>query len=277
MLTALVVVHWNENKLPEQRAELYKSIIGWLLRSREQKQGRLNAKLCQKLLQLLSLAMFIHPRGRQRQIDLNWAARAIQAKFEKTSDQTAQELAEQFLREEMMDSGVIVERNRRLEFWHLSFQEYLAGVEIGGLEDADRINLLYQNDRLYQVEWREVMLLLAGVLFDQSEAKMNHLVNAIIDREENLSLPNELPRLSRAVGLLGGMVRDLSVFHYQPANPSYPQILNSVMGIFQQETFRKVPVRIRIEAADALGKVGDPRLEDDPMIEIPGGIFWMGA
>jgi len=40
MLTALAVVHWNERRLPEQRAELYNSIITWLARSREQRQGR---------------------------------------------------------------------------------------------------------------------------------------------------------------------------------------------------------------------------------------------
>ncbi len=36
MLTALAVVHWNERRLPEQRAELYESILMWLSRSREE-------------------------------------------------------------------------------------------------------------------------------------------------------------------------------------------------------------------------------------------------
>jgi hypothetical protein len=35
MLTALAVVHWNEKRLPEQRAELDESILGRLARSRE--------------------------------------------------------------------------------------------------------------------------------------------------------------------------------------------------------------------------------------------------
>jgi hypothetical protein len=30
MLTALAVVHWNEHRLPEQRADLYDSILRWL-------------------------------------------------------------------------------------------------------------------------------------------------------------------------------------------------------------------------------------------------------
>ncbi len=40
MLTALAVVHWNERRLPEQRADLYESILNWLARSREQRSGR---------------------------------------------------------------------------------------------------------------------------------------------------------------------------------------------------------------------------------------------
>lgn len=39
MLTALAVVHWNERRLPEQRADLYESIVTWLARSREQRHG----------------------------------------------------------------------------------------------------------------------------------------------------------------------------------------------------------------------------------------------
>ncbi len=39
MLTAVVVLHWDGLRLPEQRAELYESIIHWLSRSREVRLG----------------------------------------------------------------------------------------------------------------------------------------------------------------------------------------------------------------------------------------------
>jgi len=74
-------------------------------------------------------------------------------------------------------------------------------------------------------------------------------------------------------------VRDLSPFDFKPSNPAYPRIVKGVMGIFDRETFRGIPVQVRIEAADALGSVGDPRLEDESnlWVSIPGGSFWMGA
>ncbi|MBN1348712.1 NACHT domain-containing protein, partial [candidate division KSB1 bacterium] len=67
MLTALAVVHWNENRLPEQRSELYESILTWLFRARA-REGRLKADRCRKLLQKLAFAMFTHADGRQRQV-----------------------------------------------------------------------------------------------------------------------------------------------------------------------------------------------------------------
>ena len=70
MLTALTVVHWNEQRLPEQRVELYESIITWLLPSRSQRTGKLKADRCRKLLQKLALEIFTYPDGRQRQVGL---------------------------------------------------------------------------------------------------------------------------------------------------------------------------------------------------------------
>jgi formylglycine-generating enzyme required for sulfatase activity len=139
---------------------------------------------------------------------------------------------------------------------------------------------LFEKDRLFPSEWREVLLLLAGVLYDQGEDKLNHLVNAVITRE----LPNAaeikyLPQLARAVSLLGGMVNDLRVFAFQPENRQYTPMVQKVMAIFDKDHYQTVLLRIRIEAADTLGRVGDPRFSGDPeslWVKIPGGAFWMG-
>jgi formylglycine-generating enzyme required for sulfatase activity len=51
------------------------------------------------------------------------------------------------------------------------------------------------------------------------------------------------------------------------------------MGIFDKATFRSIPVQIREEAADVLGRVGDPRFDRERglWMPIPAGKFWMGA
>ena len=62
MLTALAVVHWHEKRLPEQRADLYESILDWLARSRENRPDRPSPERCIALLQKLALAMQDHRR-----------------------------------------------------------------------------------------------------------------------------------------------------------------------------------------------------------------------
>jgi formylglycine-generating enzyme required for sulfatase activity len=279
MLTALAVVHWNENRLPEQRAALYESVLTWLFRSKEEKEGRVKADRCRKLLQKLALAMFMHPDGRQRQVGLRWAAERIQGEFKADGEHNEVEQAENFLYDEMVDSGVIVERELRLEFWHLSFQEYLAAYEIGGMSDDNQVKTLFHDQRLYQSEWREVVLLLGGVLYKQGDDKINNLINRIIKRGPKESTHITLPFLAKEVALLGGMVQDLSPYNFEPCNPRYKEITQSVMGIFDREVFRSIPVQVREEAADALGRVGDPRLdrEKDLWVRILAGRFWMGA
>jgi formylglycine-generating enzyme required for sulfatase activity len=277
MLTALAVVHWNEHRLPEQRVELYESIIMWLMRSRSQRTGRFKADRCRKLLQKLALGMFTHPDGRQRQVNLHWAAEKIAGEFEGIKGSTAIEQAEYFLRDEMIDSGIVAYRGNRLEFWHLSFQEYLVAFEIAGLLEKEQWELLSINKRLYQSEWREAVLLLGGVLYKQGHEKINYFIDSILDSLPKDKTDKALPMLAGAVGLLGGMVSDLSPFDFKPANLKYPEIVRSVMCIFDKDSFRKIPVKTRIEAADALGRVGDPRLKGDPIVSIRGGLFWMGA
>jgi len=203
MLTALAVVHWNEHRLPEQRAELYESILTWLFRAREQREGRLKADLCRRLLQRLALAMFTHPEGRQRQAGLRWAAETLAPEFREPAGCSSVEAAEYFLSDEMIDSGIVVERNRRLEFWHLSFQEYLAAYEIGGHKDQEQLEMLFQNERLYSSEWREVVLLLAGVLYEQGLDKINNLIDSVIGKGPEQATRETLPLLARASRVAG--------------------------------------------------------------------------
>jgi len=368
MLTALAVVHWNEKRLPEQRAELYESILLWLARAREQRPGRAGAERSLEVLRKLALSMQNAKGGRKIQVTRHWAAEQIAALFEnplqplkspqppfgkggqggfsnegkgdfpESSHSLA--LAEKFLEEEELDSGIIVRRGNEVRFWHLSFQEYLAARAIGGLnEKGQRVLLLGTQKRLYAPEWREVGQLLGGVLYEQGREKVDGLVTAVLDElygvasgrgshgddgvvgrnkpalagvsgkptgrtpetvvtrpysglhpnlhstvlggGENGSSSNQLnlAHLARAVGLLGGIVRDLSPFKYEPSDIHYRQALDAVMGIFTPEGSESVPVKLRIEVAEALGQAGDPRLADDALrwVAIPGGTFVMGA
>jgi formylglycine-generating enzyme required for sulfatase activity len=271
MLTALAVVHWNERRLPEQRADLYESILGWLAKARE-KAGRERAERCLTLLGHLALAMQRQPRGRVKQIGKRRAAELIAPQFRDTPGPDRIGRAERFLEQEEIDSGIVVSRGTTLEFWHLTFQEHLAARAIAGLTDAAQQKLLFQGGSLYQPEWRETLLLYAGVLASkQGPEKVDALFALLLDRQGAT-----LAEQARCAGLLGAMLADLKPSGYEPQDARYRQLLDTVMAIFDREQSAAVPLKTRIEAAEALGQAGDPRLRENNWVMIPAGAFVMG-
>ena len=269
MLTALAVLQHGGAKLPEYRYELYESILGWLVKAREDKEGRLPDKQCLQYLRRLALAMQDFKEGRLRQINRREAAELLAHEFGGTVGNN-----EDLLERETHDSGIISSVGKDLQFWHLSLQEYLAAKEISGLTDANQIARVVKSGKLYRAEWREMMRLLGGVLCgEQGAPKIEGLFRAIL---KQLGREPALVEQARCAALLGAMMRDLSRMGYEPKTPDYERTVKAVMRIFDAATDR-IDIRIRIEAADVLGQVGDPRLEDDNWVTIPTGTFYMGA
>ena len=280
MLTALAVVQWNEKRIPEQRADLYESILTWLSRSREKRPGRVSAERSLALLQEVALAMQIAAGGRKIQLSRREAAESIAGESEWRTETPKDRLAgaERFLVEEEVDSGIVVSRGHDLRFWHLTFQEYLAARAIGARTDAEQRALLGPgSERLYGPEWRETALLLTGILHQQGRQKVDALVGTLLD---GLGSTPALADRARCAGLLGAVRRDLRPLGYEPADSRYAELLHVVMGIFDRERSRSVPVEQRIEAADALGQAGDPRLDPQApgrWVDIPGGRVLLGT
>ena len=274
MLTALAVVHYNERRMPEQRVDLYESIITWLLRSREQRQGRTSAETCRLHLQNLALKMQMDKAGRQVQVGNRRAAEAIKDGFDEATEEKAIASAEKFLSEEEVDSGIVVSRGNSLTFWHLTFMEFLAARALAAKGDQDQQKLLIKPAILHNPDWRETLLLFGGTLYRQGLDKINNFFTAILDTvKDGKSLVKE----ARCVGLIGAMLRDLQAFKYELKDPRYREMLNRVMAIFDKKQARSLYIQVRLEAADALGQAGDPRVLKDIMIHIPGGTFMMGA
>jgi formylglycine-generating enzyme required for sulfatase activity len=278
MLTALAVVHWHEKRLPEQRADIYESILEWLAKARESRPGRPTAERSIALQQNLALAMQDHTKGRQVQVRRHWAARAIAPAWREVPEEERKGRAEEFLKSEEVDSGIVVGRGDDVRFWHLTFQEYLAARALAAQDDRRR--QLYTEAKLYLPEWKEVVLLLAGVLYHQGIERVDGMVAAVLDRLGPLGLPATKASLAdqaRAVGLLGAAVSDLAPVHYQPSDARYKQALDAVLGIFDTAQAASVDFQVRLEAAEALGQAGDRRLQKDNWVTIEAGKFRMGA
>ncbi len=283
MLTALGVVHWNEQRLPEQRADLYESIIGWLSKQRKMRPERPPPETTVNLLQELALSMQTHPEGRQVQVPRRSAAEFIAPECRDQPEDRRVAWAERFLEQEELDSGIVVRRGHEIRFWHLSFQEFLAARALASRDDDQRRDLLTSAAAggelpIYQPEWREMVLLLAGVLYRQGPRRVDRLFATLLDQ---LGDQADLARRARCAAILGAAVQDLAPVKYQPGDARYQQLLDAVFGIFDPVLSAGVPVRDRIQAADALGRAGDPRFvgatREKNWIRIPAGQFLMGS
>jgi formylglycine-generating enzyme required for sulfatase activity len=277
MLTGLAVVHWNEKRLPEQRADLYKSILTWLAHSRPRRPGRLSPEKCLQLHRELALAMQDHPEGRQLQISRYEAAEAIDPQWRDLPDPERLPAAEAFLREEELDSGIVVSRGNQLSFWHSTFQEYLAAQALAACREEERRDRLLGQKKLFRADWKETVLLLGEVLLGQGTARVDAMLAAILKHfGEGAPLLDQ----ARCVGLVGAVVRDLSPAGYEVRDHRFRKLLREVLAIFDRERSESVPIETRIAVADALGQVGDPRI--DPRhaaywVPIPAGDYLLGA
>jgi formylglycine-generating enzyme required for sulfatase activity len=273
MLTALAVVHWNQKRIPEQRAELYESILTWLSRAREDRKGRTSPEKCIRLLQRVALAMQNSPGGRLVEVSRRSAAEEIAANF--WDSEMGVQRAEQFLMEEELDSGIVVARGDNVRFWHLSLQEYLAARAISALGEQDQKHLLLTDARrVLAPEWRETVLLFAGILHHQGPEKLNAMLGALLDLPEmTSSMSNE----ANLVSLVGAIQRDLTAFEFILRNPRFDAIRERIMRIFDPEQQLSTPMQERLEAAEALGQSGDPRLDGERWVYMPAGSFSIGA
>jgi formylglycine-generating enzyme required for sulfatase activity len=267
MLTALAVLQHNNVKLPEKRVDLYGSILDWLAKQRA-KPGRMPAADCLLRLRELALAMQNHEAGRQRQVPLAWAGEQPAKRF------GSREAAERFLRAEENDSGIVVSRGKDIAYWHLTFQEYLAALEIAGWEDADQHRLLLEgNPKIYQPEWRETMLLYGGLLYNVGPPKVEALIRKLLDK---MGEQPTLAARAKCVGFIGALLPDLMGFSV--TDPRYHQSLRLVLDIFDAQKSKGVPFEDRLAAAEALGQAGDPRLAKREWVHIPESKnYWIGA
>jgi formylglycine-generating enzyme required for sulfatase activity len=272
MLTALAVLHWNRKRLPDQRSELYQSVLGWLAAAREEKRT-ISAKQCLELMKHLAFTMLADPKGKQAEVTRFAAARILAPMFRGLSEDEQPAAAERFLNEEEIDSGILVSRGNTLRFWHLTFQEYLAAVALAS-RDTDRPKLLFDEGKLYRPEWRETVLLLAGILCGQGTERIDAFLAGILD---GLGSDPPLAPRARTVGLIGRILQDLQSWNYRIADPRYQSNLDRMIGIFDAKAVHEIDFQTRLEAAEALGQAGDPRLEQDNWVRMEGGPFRMGA
>ena len=280
MLTCLCVIHYNgDGKLPHGRARVYRAILDWLLESRAEQRRADGYRdgLVQLALEELAVAMMkgtTRRPGKMATIDLGEAVRAIEAPIrryfpEKKNPEGPRPIGERFLRRECeLSSAIEQTADNKLQFWHLTLQEYLVALRIARSDDWRREVEAHLDDR----QWDEVIALIPGCMFDANgPSRVDDLLEMILDRDEGSGLLAEVKRLIN----LGRALAPLSAYGYELApflDERRADLKIEVMAIFTVEGAAQVPVALRIAAAEVIGRWGDPRFEEgvDNFVDVPG-------
>ncbi len=272
MLTCLCVVHWNEGRLPEGKSRVYAAVLRWLLEARREQRELegYSQHFAQKALARLALAMMRTPAGKQSSIDLGAAATAIDDVVHRewsdlSSPEDRAHRARAWLRFESLGSGVIEEvGGNRIRFWHLTFQEYFAALQLSWLQDGDAGEACWWpivKERLADAQWRETADLLPGCLLDKGDGPVDTLLKRVLEQDDRR---DGLAALARGAGIVARLLNHVQVYGYLPkpvVQTAYEQALDDAMAIFEPSGADQVQVDDRIAAAVALGQGGDPRLD----------------
>ncbi|WP_013320714.1 SUMF1/EgtB/PvdO family nonheme iron enzyme [Gloeothece verrucosa] len=157
LVTMIATVHYCGSALPGRRVELYEKICSLLLGARQEAkkiQRPLTAKQNQAVLQVLALALM---QKQKRTFTLSEGEAIIKQELAQVAGNRL--TPHDFLEKEIKRiSGLLIERDLgNYEFVHLSFQEYLAAVQV---KDLQQDTLL--TDNIHDPWWAETIRLYAA-------------------------------------------------------------------------------------------------------------------
>jgi formylglycine-generating enzyme required for sulfatase activity len=289
MVRLLLIVHYSERRLPEQRAELYEVAvmnmlypdygmdnqvlehIGGLIGGSEKKH--------RDLAQFIAFHM--HDRGKEqgREIAEDGLREII------NGNQNYVELCKDFIQLTRMRGSLMEERFGMYRFIHLAFQEFLTARYLAEvIRREEKIVEFFQHNRVTNSWWREVVLLTIGYLTIKSSATADTLLRHLagLDKESATTM-NALPP-DIQVASAGLTWSAVSEWPEAPASLK-KEIPSRFLELFNDDKLFPNSKK-RVEAGNFIGRFGDPRfcpdcwyLPDDDLlgfIEIPSGDFLMG-
>jgi len=270
MLTCLCVVHWNEGRLPEGRARVYRAVIRWLIASRtdQRNEAGFTDRFAVRAFFCLALHM-METAGKQATIGLQEAAEAIEPvlarEYPELTKAERQAKGRQWLAFETEWSGVVEEiAGRRMQFFNLSFQEYFCSRQLVLLGDGEDSNADWWpivKKHLEDRQWTETIDMVPVCLFDDGgETRVDRLFHRILELRG--PKPN-LAKDARIIALIDRLISVISPYYYKfdpHIMASYGSTRERILSIFDKENARVIPLKTRLSAVEALGRGGDPRL-----------------
>lgn len=167
MIRMLLIVHYNDRKLPEQRADLYQKSVDVILRpdhAPDQKvtdeiEKRIGGSLSMNREMLQHLAFYMHIQGNElgREIDETKLRNILEA------EPTYKPFVSELIAQTRQRGTLLEERGGLYRFIHLSFQEFLVGrYLVQNFSDSEKLVSFLEKGLCSNTWWREPILLAIG-------------------------------------------------------------------------------------------------------------------
>lgn len=286
LVRMLVVVHFNQRSLPNQRAGLYKDCIDAILMPVYHSDTEVAVRLSRQAGTLSdqralysSIAYSMHSKGENRgriisELEITEIVKtSLQSRY---SPAKVEEITQEFIRVANERGGLLDEKFKTYQFVHLAFQEFLTASHIAETRrlPSKIVDFFEQTNAITDPWWREPVLLTAGYLsLSNPDAAYEYILQlADLDNERSRTLKDRLAGLELAA---------TAFLEWQNEGP-----LKAKLGIKLYEMLFKTPdivtvsPQLRALAGRAYAQLGEIREDVKGSIPytilIPGGIFTMG-
>ena len=170
MTRMFLIVHFNNRRLPDQRADLYQKAVDAMLRPdytldanvSHDIEHRIGGSLALNREMLELLAFKMHQRGKKQGRDIE--EETLRKMLEDDPSYT-HEIIDDLIRHTYQRGTLLEESGRKYRFIHLSFQEFLTGrYLVEQLRDTEKIADFLESGAIEESWWREPILLMLGYL-----------------------------------------------------------------------------------------------------------------
>jgi formylglycine-generating enzyme required for sulfatase activity/energy-coupling factor transporter ATP-binding protein EcfA2 len=293
LVRMLLIVHYSERRLPEQRAELYLKATDELLlpeynldESINERIGRMvggSLQIHRDMAQFIAFSMHKRGSAQGREISED-ILRAILKEKPEYSDFTDDLIALTRTRGTLLE-----ERLGQYRFIHLGFQEFLAARYLAEVirseAGIDRIATFFEEGLIEESWWHEAALLTVGYLSIVSPNAAELLIKRFIGLDEKANQRS----LDSSTRIAEAEVAGNALFEWVSSSPAFRKMIIQQLGrLFQnEEIMNSTNPAFRLALGDSLALLGDPRfrdsswfLPDEPLLGfvcIPSSEFLMGS
>ncbi|MCB9765400.1 MAG: SUMF1/EgtB/PvdO family nonheme iron enzyme [Alphaproteobacteria bacterium] len=282
LLTAAMLVYGRQQTLPDSTASLYRELVEVLCVAKKTRwpgsEALISADLKRQALERVFYAM---QEAGGTALQVSEAAKLLR---DWQPSPLADDAAGRTLLDRLgNDTGLLRfedQGNRRLRVvrpWHRSFQEYLAACQLAAREESVDavVDELVKTGRAADPSWEGVLRFMVGVHGARGSARARAWVSRLYHHAAEGS------RRGRLLGLVGTALTEyrehFDGFTLRDAERREVDLAGEIADRFAEEG-AGWPLLDRLLALEALGALGDPRLElEDIWVDVPGGTFTMGA